>query len=574
MAVLFVSCGFAFGQGLNDGLVAYYPFNGNANDESGNGNNGVTSSAVLTTDRFDQENSAYFFDGNDFVSMGNPPSLRLSGDFTISSWALFTTNVGTDRILSFNQEFGYELGIWDGNPWFAYARKNHRASQVLQPNTWFNLTVTKAGSLIRIYLNGEKILEESNNGNPTFSRELRFGEKSQQNSWWSGKIDDTRLYNRSFTQGEVNALLTKSPQFQIIEGNFTWQEAKADAEAKGGQLAVLDTQEKIDAANSYLEELGERPHLWIGLTDEEEEGNWKWVDGTSLEINNWSDGEPNNSWFDRTPENYVIIASSSARRGITWNDVPGGSSLGWNGSSTGSYLLEILDQTAAAPFVAIDPLYESPTGESITLDATPTLGFPTEFTYQWCFNGFKIPANLGGTASSINIDSLQANEGTWSVTVTNSEGIFEKDFEYRLYSDSDSDGLSDAFEELISETDIDKEDTDNDGLSDAEEFNTYRTNPNSPDSDSDGFTDLYELETAYDPNSAESVPDALVNIMTAIEVKFNAALGATYAIEFSTDNQNWDVIEDDIVGEGGAVERLYSKQNFPTGFFRVERRDQ
>ena len=40
MAVLFVSCGFAFGQDLNDGLVAYYPFNGNANDESGNGNDG------------------------------------------------------------------------------------------------------------------------------------------------------------------------------------------------------------------------------------------------------------------------------------------------------------------------------------------------------------------------------------------------------------------------------------------------------------------------------------------------------------------------------------------------------
>ena len=97
-------------------------------------------------------------------------------------------------------------------------------------------------------------------------------------------------------------------------------------------------------------------------------------------------------------------------------------------------------------------------------------------------------------------------------------------------------------------------DTDNDGLVDGDEVNTYSTNPNSPDSDSDGFTDLYELETAYDPNSAESVPDALVNIMTAIEVKFNAALGATYAIEFSTDNQNWDVIEDDIVGEGGAVE--------------------
>ena len=375
---------------------------------------------------------------------------------------------------------------------------------------------------------------------------------------------NSRLVGADPRISEIDVITgTPAPQFQVIEGNFTWQEAKADAEAKGGRLAVLDTQEKIDAVDEFIESVtGPRPRLFLGATDEITEGVWKWITGETITLSNWASGEPNND--NGRGQDYLSL-SEDPNYGTKWDDFSAGNA---------SYLLEILDQTPAAPFVALDPLYESPTGESITLDATPTVGFPTEFTYQWCFNGFKIPANLGGTASSINIDSLQANEGTWSVTVTNSEGIFEKDFEYRVYVDSDSDGLSDAFEELISETDIDKEDTDDDGLSDAEEFNTYRTNPNSPDSDSDGFTDLYELETAYDPNSAESIPDALVNIMTAIEVKFNAALGATYAIEFSTDNQNWDVIEDDIVGEGGAVERLYSKQNFPTGFFRVERRDQ
>jgi len=37
---------------LSDGLVAYYPFNGNPNDQSGNGQDGVVSGAVLTMDRF------------------------------------------------------------------------------------------------------------------------------------------------------------------------------------------------------------------------------------------------------------------------------------------------------------------------------------------------------------------------------------------------------------------------------------------------------------------------------------------------------------------------------------------
>ena len=63
IAVLFVSCGFALGQGLNDGLVAYYPFNGNATDESGNGNDGSGESGVLhllaTGSRQPRGDSAY-----------------------------------------------------------------------------------------------------------------------------------------------------------------------------------------------------------------------------------------------------------------------------------------------------------------------------------------------------------------------------------------------------------------------------------------------------------------------------------------------------------------------------------
>ena len=50
---------------LSDGLVAYYPFNGNADDESGNGNHGTVNGATLTIDRFGNENSAYSFDGID-----------------------------------------------------------------------------------------------------------------------------------------------------------------------------------------------------------------------------------------------------------------------------------------------------------------------------------------------------------------------------------------------------------------------------------------------------------------------------------------------------------------------------
>ena len=73
--------------GLNDGLVAYYPFNGNANDASGNGNNGTVCGAVLTTNRFGVPNSAYDFDGaTTYIRVPDSDSLELTNDFSLSVW--------------------------------------------------------------------------------------------------------------------------------------------------------------------------------------------------------------------------------------------------------------------------------------------------------------------------------------------------------------------------------------------------------------------------------------------------------------------------------------------------------
>ena len=58
--------------GLNDGLVAFYPFNGNADDESGNENHGTAHGAILTTDRSGNIDSAYAFDGtNDYIEISD-----------------------------------------------------------------------------------------------------------------------------------------------------------------------------------------------------------------------------------------------------------------------------------------------------------------------------------------------------------------------------------------------------------------------------------------------------------------------------------------------------------------------
>src|ERR1035438_4602332 len=63
---------------LTNGLVAYYPFNGNANDESGYRNNLVVNGATLANDRFGNANCAYYFDGQTAFLIGLVTNIPLS----------------------------------------------------------------------------------------------------------------------------------------------------------------------------------------------------------------------------------------------------------------------------------------------------------------------------------------------------------------------------------------------------------------------------------------------------------------------------------------------------------------
>jgi len=84
--VVFLFCGITH-AGLSDGLVAYYPFNGNANDESGNGHNGTVHGATLATDRLSHTNGAYYFDNvNDWIDLGPEANLFPNSTFSVVIW--------------------------------------------------------------------------------------------------------------------------------------------------------------------------------------------------------------------------------------------------------------------------------------------------------------------------------------------------------------------------------------------------------------------------------------------------------------------------------------------------------
>ena len=522
MAVLFVSCGFAFGQGLNDGLVLW-SLGVDDGTQDGNG------------DPADGLNDPASFNGTDFSVSGAAESIsqnELPGNPANAGGIS-----GAARDIDDDYYFaGVYNTVVDGS--------NYTPAGIVAVNeSYYERALVSLDPNMRWHFNLPDTVTEGDN----FVFTVDFLNLNE------GIPEDVSSYDLTFL---VNGT-------QIGDMQPHTDDNLAAAQSWDFTLDDFGGVEQVGEGFDHYVEIRSTP---TGSA------RWASLDYVKLEVIR-SDGDDDNDGLPDAWEETYSPGDLSKLSGLDNADFDN------DGSTDLAEYIAGTDPTfdpgdPAPPLVQLGALYESPSGETIVIDAIPTAGFPAEFTYQWCFNGFKIPANLGGTASSINIDNLQANEGTWSVTVTNETGSVEQSFEYRIYADSDSDGLSDGYEEVISETDINNSDTDNDGLVDGDEVNTYSTNPNSSDSDSDGFTDLYELETAYDPNSAESTPDAQVNIMTAIEVDFNAALGATYEIQFSTDTIEWTVIEAGIVGEGNAVERLYSRKDFPIGFFRVERTDQ
>ena len=180
--------------------------------------------------------------------------------------------------------------------------------------------------------------------------------------------------------------------YQIISGSFTWQQAKADAEARGGRLAVLNTWAKVDASNAYVEGLFGRqgwPELWIGLTDWAVEGQWKWING---EINiphppdassGWNDTQPNGS--ADSDVDYAFLRMSGWFADKSWQSF--------------SYLLERSSTLEVTPSQngTVTGAGEYPPGATATLTATPSPGY--------LFGGWTGDASGTTNPLSVSMDS-------------------------------------------------------------------------------------------------------------------------------------------------------------------------
>jgi len=208
-----------------NGLVAYYPFNGNANDTSGNGSNGTVTAATLTSDRFGNSNTAYSFDGvNSYIDAVIPNIPKNNAARTISGW--FKTND------TFSDPNKYDASIFN----YGTLAKLQRLSlsvyskgylQMISGasfssddfyinnfdyanNDWYFFTLTYDGTKISIFVNGQLVVQKAVNLD-TVGNIFRIGQRISGDNvkeGFKGTIDDIAIWNRVLTPEEISALYT------------------------------------------------------------------------------------------------------------------------------------------------------------------------------------------------------------------------------------------------------------------------------------------------------------------------------------------------------------------------------
>ena len=191
-----------------NGLVGWWPFNGNANDESGNGNNGTVNGATLTNDRFGNANQAYGFDGNDNISVVQSSSL-ISIDYSFSLWTSIHYALQPNTM---PQHYIICWGCSTNGGYFnidqdmiQYCCGNFYSNTNL--NEWNHYVVTKNNNQLNLFKNGV-LISSGINANLSISSNLNlvFGSTNLQTEFTNGDIDDIGIWNRALTQCEIQDL--------------------------------------------------------------------------------------------------------------------------------------------------------------------------------------------------------------------------------------------------------------------------------------------------------------------------------------------------------------------------------
>jgi hypothetical protein len=207
------------------GLVAYYPFNGDARDYSGNNNHGRVDGPVLTTDRFGQENKAFSFDGEKAVIEANVKGIpainspqSFSWWFRINKNPTYIDEFGADNMIALVDsakgigiQFGFRALGYKTRGFDAWNWGGETLLEANQPEVkkWHHCVYTYDGLTHRFYLNAKEISKSTAKTQKDIPTLLMFGNYPSGDQYFEGEMDDIRIYNRKLAHVEINYLFNE-----------------------------------------------------------------------------------------------------------------------------------------------------------------------------------------------------------------------------------------------------------------------------------------------------------------------------------------------------------------------------
>jgi hypothetical protein len=211
---------------VTDGLVAYYPFNGNANDQSGNSNHGTVIGATLVADRFGSADHAYQFNGSsDHIYAATSPPLEISGDITVAVWAKYTGIQNAGIISKYSGvppvDAGWTLGMNSccdpGKVGFGGRDHSNTFWHAVSPGNfnddqWHFFVGQRSGDKWRLFADGTQVSEVTATGAGDISTGNLLVIGLLGTAFFNGVIDDIRIYNRALSSSEISELFSPTPR--------------------------------------------------------------------------------------------------------------------------------------------------------------------------------------------------------------------------------------------------------------------------------------------------------------------------------------------------------------------------
>ncbi|WP_337040271.1 LamG domain-containing protein [Emticicia sp. 17c] len=216
---IIINSNISFSQAPTNGLVAYYPFSGNANDASGNGRNGTIAGGVTASaDRYGNVGQAYSFDGvNGNITVDDWSLLQGNAARTLSVWFKTNQNTSSYYMISWGNpghttNTGSILGI-SAQPAYSYLGffgiNNDlsllNAAQYFD-DRWHLMSFTYDGNTMNLYLDGVSQNTKTNSPLNTGSSNLIIGSYVQNSNYFNGQLDEVRIYDRALTAAEIQQM--------------------------------------------------------------------------------------------------------------------------------------------------------------------------------------------------------------------------------------------------------------------------------------------------------------------------------------------------------------------------------